>query len=773
MKVDLHLHSKFSNHPSEWFLKKIGASESYTEPEYIYETAIKRGMTFVTITDHNKIDGALYLTKKYPDKCFISVEATAYFPEDGCKVHILIYNITEEQFKEIDILRKNIYKLRDYIKANNLAYSVAHATYSVNGTLKSENVEKLILLFDIFEIINGGRGEKSNKNFENFLKSLTQEDLNKLYQKHKIDTFSPTPWIKGFTGGSDDHAGLFIGKTYTYCEDNGYGSIDYFIDSLKKKKTTAHGRYNDYQGFTFAIYKIAYDFTKQNKSISESFLNDINQYLFEEKKYGFKDWFKIKRLKKNKKDKKIKALIGEFLEEIRYETDIEKKLNIFYDKISLITNEFILLVVKALKKDLKKGKFYNFFRDISTAITGIFLCSPFLSSLNIMFENNNILDSIIKELDKKELFENKRVLWFTDTIGDLNGVSITLKKIAEKSLEYNKNLAIVCSLTDKSKLKDLPMNVINIDYLEKFDLPYYEDYQLKVLPILDVLKKIYDYQPEEIYISTPGTVGLIGLLFGKILNLKTTGIYHTDFSMQAKEISENDASLINMTESYTKWFFEKLDIIKVPTNEYISLLEKRGFDKSKLKIFTRAIDTNLFYYKKREKQESIRFLYAGRVSQDKNLDFLIDVFNKIEKENCELNIVGDGPYLNELKEKNKSNKKIKFLGKVEYNELPDIYNNSDIFLFPSITDTFGMVVLEAQSCGLPAIVSDIGGPKEIIIDGETGFIAKANDINSWIEKINQLINIYYTDNYEKMCIASKELVLNKFSWDRVMRDIFN
>jgi glycosyltransferase involved in cell wall biosynthesis len=84
-----------------------------------------------------------------------------------------------------------------------------------------------------------------------------------------------------------------------------------------------------------------------------------------------------------------------------------------------------------------------------------------------------------------------------------------------------------------------------------------------------------------------------------------------------------------------------------------------------------------------------------------------------------------------------------------------------------------MVVLEAQSCGLPAIVSDIGGPKEIIIDGETGFIAKANNINSWIEKINQLINVYYTDNYEKMCIASKELVLNKFSWDRVMRDIFN
>ena len=102
IKADLHVHSRFSAHPSEWFLQRLGTRESYTSIETIYRTALERGMSFVTITDHNQIDGSLELQKNYPHNVFTGVESTAYFPEDGCKIHVLVYGLTQVQFNEIE-----------------------------------------------------------------------------------------------------------------------------------------------------------------------------------------------------------------------------------------------------------------------------------------------------------------------------------------------------------------------------------------------------------------------------------------------------------------------------------------------------------------------------------------------------------------------------------------------------------------------------------------------------------------------------------------------
>ena len=90
-KVDLHVHSRYSNKPSYWALRKFRCPESFTSPQFIYETCKKIGMDYVTITDHNCIRGALEIAH-HPDT-FISSELTAYFPEDGCKVHVVALDI--------------------------------------------------------------------------------------------------------------------------------------------------------------------------------------------------------------------------------------------------------------------------------------------------------------------------------------------------------------------------------------------------------------------------------------------------------------------------------------------------------------------------------------------------------------------------------------------------------------------------------------------------------------------------------------------------------
>ena len=147
-KADVHVHSKYSDHPSEWFLQRLGAAESYTDPDALYAAAVRQGMDFVTVTDHNCMKGVLYLKAKYPDRVFTGVESTAYFPEDGCKVHVLIFGLSEVQFREIERLRKDISCLRQYLLIEGLAYSVAHATYSVNNRLTAEHLEKLVMLFN-------------------------------------------------------------------------------------------------------------------------------------------------------------------------------------------------------------------------------------------------------------------------------------------------------------------------------------------------------------------------------------------------------------------------------------------------------------------------------------------------------------------------------------------------------------------------------------------------------------------------------------------------
>lgn len=98
-KADLHLHSKHSNKSSIWALRKINCPESFTTPDYIYTTLMKKGMDYITITDHNSINGALEIADR--PNTFISTEITTFSPENNCKVHIVALNITEAHFEDI------------------------------------------------------------------------------------------------------------------------------------------------------------------------------------------------------------------------------------------------------------------------------------------------------------------------------------------------------------------------------------------------------------------------------------------------------------------------------------------------------------------------------------------------------------------------------------------------------------------------------------------------------------------------------------------------
>jgi hypothetical protein len=374
-RVDLHVYSKFSHHASEWFLKKLGAYESYTEPEAVYLKARSNGMHFFTLTGHNRIEGALALQAAHPREVFTGLEATTYFPEDGCKIHLLVYGLNRQQFEQIELLRPNIYALRDYIRAEDLAYSVAHATYSVNDRLTRSHIEKLLLLFDVFEGINGSRDKMSNQGWSHILKNLTPQRLEALHKKHGIEPISDDPWIKGLTAGSDDHANLFIGATWT---EAGARTPEDFLYCIKDKLTHVGGRHNNYRAFVFTIYKIAYDFSKSNQQgLSRSLISQLNELLFNGKPLPIASRIKMaaQRWSRGSAEDSALASFQDLVALLRrlHGEDLPSQFDAIFDRLSDIADGFVKNLLRSFDRDLGQGDIVQLARSVSSLMPAVSL----------------------------------------------------------------------------------------------------------------------------------------------------------------------------------------------------------------------------------------------------------------------------------------------------------------------------------------------------------------------------------------------------------------
>src|ERR1700719_5014070 len=199
--------------------------------------------------------------------------------------------------------------------------------------------------------------------------------------------------------------------------------------------------------------------------------------------------------------------------------------------------------------------------------------------------------------------------------------------MATAAAAANKELVVVTSRSDLN-IDDIPIK--NFRPIGEFELPEYELQKLSFPPILQILDYIQRERFTEIIISTPGPIGLTALLAAQMLNLQTSGIYHTDFPQYIRILTE-DSFLESVAWRYMHWFYGQLDTFFAISKEYRQSWIKRGFDPEKLKIFPRGLDTELFHPTRRNpaffekfgaKNGQIRLLYVGRLSREKDLDLL-------------------------------------------------------------------------------------------------------------------------------------------------------
>lgn len=337
-----------------------------------------------------------------------------------------------------------------------------------------------------------------------------------------------------------------------------------------------------------------------------------------------------------------------------------------------------------------------------------------------------------------------RVMLFTDTLGDVNGVSRFLNDAASEAARTSRDLLIVTST--RFKVDDRPQ-IVNVRPRVAIAMPRYEHLEV-VLPRASEMRALAaSWKPTAIHVSTPGPVGLVGRSIAKRLRVPLLGTYHTDFPAYIERLFEVEGLTLACREVMAR-FYRPFDVVFTRSKEYREAVVSLGIDGARVEALRPGIRTDRFATSWRDtnvwrrftpsdaKHSTVRFLSVGRVSVEKNLPLLTKVWRRADMALRERNIdaalivVGDGPYLDTMKNELEGTR-THFLGFRHGEELSRIYASASAFVFPSTTDTLGQVVLEAQSSGLPVLVSDAGGPKAVVKDGVTGHVLRADDEARW------------------------------------------
>ncbi|MFI8685227.1 glycosyltransferase family 4 protein [Rossellomorea sp. NPDC077527] len=358
-----------------------------------------------------------------------------------------------------------------------------------------------------------------------------------------------------------------------------------------------------------------------------------------------------------------------------------------------------------------------------------------------------------------------RVALFSDTYyPQVNGVARTLKRLTDhyekRRIEYK---VFVPDLHDQKS--PYP----NVHSFTSFPFFLYPECRTAIANPKTIVKQLKDFSPTLIHVTTPLTMGFYGIRGAKKMEIPLVASYHTHFDMYLNYYKMMWAS--PLLWKYMKWFYSQADRIFVPSEETKLHLEKQGF--TDLSIWGRGVDCASYSPEKRS--DSIRkkyriekkyiLLYVGRLAPEKDLDTLEKTIKHLPKEvkdQVQWLVVGDGPMKKELMEKTKGEDVI-FTGYATGNELAEIYASSDLFVFPSASETFGNVVLEAFASGLPAVVADKGGVTNIVEHNQTGRIAEAHQYQSFIQHITEMLNENRLQYMKRKALQ----MADKQSWDAI------
>jgi glycosyltransferase involved in cell wall biosynthesis len=608
-RCDLHIHSRFSTESGNYALRRARLGESYTEPERVYRVCRRRGMRFVTISDHNTLEGALRIAH-HPDT-FLSVEVTTRFPEDGVPLHVLVWNLTEADHRELQQYRPSVYELTAFLRAEGLVHALAHPLYRMGPPLTPSHVERMMILFGIWEGRNGARPAEANGLACRLAAAASHDYVAKLAERHGLE-----PAHDGFialTGGSDDHGALDVATTFTEAPGE---TVERFLASVATGLGAPLGEHGSTVKLAHgAALQVPYLATAHHHSGSRAGLAEIEERFF-----------------------------------------------------------------------------------------GI-----------------------------REGLDEPRAMVFTDTFDEANGVAGTMRRLAAEAA------AGVLALRVAAARPQAPAapGVTAFEPDWTLPLPTYEQLELRFPVLTEVLASVERERPDVIHVATPGPLGVCGLASARLLGIPLVGSYHTELGPYALHLTQ-DLLVAQALDLWVDWFYRQCALVLAPTRAVAGALAARGLS-DRIAVWGRGVDTGQFSPGRHNavlRRELLRdgdalLLSVGRLSAEKGLAALLEAFRLVHAAHpgARLAIVGDGPARAELEAAAPSG--VSFLGELRGDALAEVYASADVFCFPSTTDTFGQVLLEAASSALPVVAAASGGAVELVEHERTGRLVAPGDVQGF------------------------------------------
>jgi glycosyltransferase involved in cell wall biosynthesis/predicted metal-dependent phosphoesterase TrpH len=699
-RVDMHCHSTASQLSRLGVQRSLGLPECATPPEEVYELAKRRGMDFVTITDHDTIDGCLELGDR-PD-CFVSEELTVRFAGEPQAVHVLCYGITPGDHEWLQAHAGDLEACAAYLHENEITCALAHPFYNVDAPLAPRHRRRLADLFPVWEVRNGSRAAELNMPAAIY-----------------IETHGGTG-----IGGSDDHAGVDIGRTFTEAPEA--TTPEEFLRHLREGRAEAGGEQGSAAKWAHAAMALA------TRALVLSSSGAPYVGIDHKKRTGTVDPAAVMKIAQRTiaegaaREGKVAADIGP--------DDARDLLEAWLRSIELdLRGRGLLAYLQA--DDFSHADLYRRARRVHERRlrAAVREGAAAVATGDVGAASSGLFDALVPAVpyapaaaflgaEKAKLSarpgERPRVALIADGIGATHGVTATVEKIRELGVP---GFEIEVVGTDAGVDRRLPA-------VAELEVPFYEGMSLGVPDLPGLVETLAEGRYDAVHVTAPGPAGIAATLLNRVAGTPLVASYHTELASYAGLRSGN-RDLESLARMALAAFYGAPSLVLSPSPAADRSLLELGVDADQLGRWERGVDVSRFDPGKAAREDypgEVKVLYAGRLTREKGVDLLAASFLRARKADPRLRLLlaGGGPEEAELR--SQLGEHATFLGWLEGEELARAYASADIFLFCSTTDTYGQVVLEAGASGVPVVAIAEGGPASLVENRHTGMLCQAD-----------------------------------------------
>lgn len=693
-RVDLHCHSSASEISRLGIQRAAGLPECATPPEEVYELAKRRGMDFVTITDHDTIDGVWQIADQ-PD-VFVSEELTVHFRGEPQAVHVLCWGIDPGDHEWLQFHNDDVEACAQYMQEQEIACALAHPWYTVGAPLTASHRRRLAEMFAIWEIRNGARARELNMPAAIYIATRDGAGV----------------------GGSDDHAGVDIGRTWT--ETPAARTPQELLSYIRGGEVSAKGAQGSAAKWAHAAIALAARSLDWNPTGLPAQQLDPSTVLTMVRRLMVEGDVRHGETGSDITPEDARALLRAWLDAVELGHLDGRALIALMQQEDFSHSALYRRACRAHERKLRAAvdeavEAITGRNQIEDAAAGLFAgciaAIPYAPATAFLANERAKLDRHDAEA------EVPRVAILADGIGNTHGVTRTIEEIRHRGVP---GFEIEVLGTDHAVDRRLSA-------VAEIDVPFYEGLSIGVPSLTSAVQTLTEGAFDAIHVCSPGPAGVVGALVARTMGLPLLGSYHTELTSYTA-LRSGQESLTSTMELAVSAFYGACDVVLSPSAASDAALAGSGVPGKRVMRWDRGVDTDRFHPELRDQSllpaNRFNVLYSGRITREKGADVLADAFLEARMSNPRLHLVlaGGGPEEQHLRER--VGEHATFLGWLRGTDLARAYASADAFLFPSSTDTFGQVILEAQASGLPVVAVARGGPLSLVEHRLSGLLCE-------------------------------------------------